>query len=85
VVQLSLAGARIDSLELSGAQGFAMLVNGTGRLLVTGEVKNGVVARIWVPDTRAIASYTGSVEAAAARSTYQLQDISQGYSVQVTR
>lgn len=85
VVQLSLAGGRIDSLQLSRGHGFAMLVNGRGRLLVTGDVTSGVVARIWVPDTRAFASYSGSVEAAAARSTYQLQDISQGYSVQVTR
>lgn len=85
VVQLSLAGGRIDSLEVTGGHGFAMLVNGAGRLLVTGDVGSGVVARIWVPDTRAFAGYSGSVEAAAARSTYQLQDITQGYSVQVTR
>lgn len=85
VVQLSLAGGRIDSLEVTGGQGFAMLVNGAGRLLVTGDVGSGVVARMWVPDTRAFASYSGSVEAAAARSTYQLQDITPGYSVHVTR
>ena len=85
LVQLSLLGGRIDSLELTGSRGFALLANGTGRLLVTDEIQNGVVARIWVPDTRAFASYTGSVEAAAARTTYQLQDISQGYAVRVTR
>ncbi len=85
VVQLSLSGAPIDSLELVGTRGFASLLNGTGRLLVTGEVTSGVVARMWVPDIKATASYVGTVEAAAARTTYQLQDVSQGYSVRVTR
>ena len=85
VVQLSVSGGRIDSLEVSGGHGFALLANGAGRLLVTGEITSGVVARMWVPDTRAFASYSGSVEAAAASSTYQLQDISQGYAVRVTR
>lgn len=85
VVQLSLSGAPIDSLELVDSRGFASLLNGTGRLLVTGQIASGVVARMWVPDIKATASYVGTVEAAAARSTYQLQDVSQGYSVKVTR
>ena len=83
-VQLTLSGAPIDSLELTG-RGFASLVNGSGKLLVTGEIQSGVIGRIWVPDTRATARYQGSVEAAAAKFTYQLQDVSQGYSVRVTR
>lgn len=85
VVQLSLSGASIDSLELVGNRGFASLLNGSGRLLVTGQISSGIVARMWVPDVKATASYVGIVEAAAARSTYQLQDVSQGYSVRVTR
>jgi len=85
VVQLSLSGAPIDSLELVGSRGFASLLNGTGRLLVTGQITSGVVGRMWVPDLKATGSYVGTVEAAAARSTYQLQDVSQGYSVKVTR
>jgi hypothetical protein len=83
-VQLRLSGAPIDSLQLTGS-GFASLVNGAGKLLVTGTVQSGVVARIWVPDIRATARYQGSVEAAAVKYTYQLQDVSQGYSLQVTR
>ena len=85
VVQLTLTGAPIDSLEFSGTRGFASLRDGSGRLLVTGQVASGVVARMWVPDVKAISRYVGTVEAAAARSSYQLQDVSQGYSVQVTR
>lgn len=84
-IQLSLSGAPIDSLELSGNPGFAALVDGAGRLLVTGNIRSGVVARIWVPDLRAAARYHGSVDAAAARSSYALQDLSRGYAVQVTR
>jgi hypothetical protein len=84
-VQLSLTGAPIDSLELQGNRGFASIVNGTGHLLVTGDIRSGVVARMWVPDLSAASRYQGSIVAAAAKSTYQLQDISRGYSVRVTR
>jgi hypothetical protein len=83
-VQLTLSGAPIDSLQLTGS-GFASLLNGSGKLLVTGTVQSGIVARIWVQDVRATARYQGSVDAAAARSTYQLQDLTQGYSLRVTR
>ena len=82
-VQLSLAGGPIDSLELSG-RGFASLINGAARLLLTGEVQGGAIARIWVPDTRATSLYQGIVEAAAAKHSYQLQDLT-GYAVRVTR
>jgi hypothetical protein len=84
VVQLSVSGAPIDSLELAGS-GYASLGGGGGKLVVTGAVQSGVVARIWVPDLAAASRYHGSVEAAAARSTYQLQDVTQGYSVRVIR
>ena len=84
VVQLSVSGAPIDSLQLT-VPGFSSLVDGTRNVLVTGEVRSGVIARIWVPDIAAASRYQGSVEAAAARSTYQLQDVTQGYSVRVIR
>ena len=85
VVQLSLSGAPIDSLQLTGDAGFASLVDGVGKLLVTGDIQSGLVARLWVPDIHAAHRYFGSVEAAATKSTYQLQDVSQGYSVRVIR
>ena len=84
MVQLSVSGAPIDSLELTGS-GYASLGGGGGKLLVTGAVQSGIVARIWVPDLSAASRYQGTVEAAAARSTYQLRDVTQGYSVRVIR
>ena len=84
LVQLSVSGAPIDSLELTGS-GYASLGGGGAKLVVTGAVQSGVVARIWVPDLSAGSRYQGSVEAAAALSTYQLRDVTQGYSVRVIR
>lgn len=84
-VQLMVAGPALDSLQLTGVQGFASVSGGTARLLVTGTIRSGAIARFWVPDTRNAAIYTASVVEAAARGTYQLQDVAQGYGARVTR
>lgn len=84
-VQMSVAGAAMDSLQLSGVGGFASLSSGVARFLITGRIASGVVARIWVPDTRKAAMYVATVHQAAAKATYQLQDLSQGYAAAVTR
>ena len=85
VVQLSVAGPAMDSLQLSGGAGFASLSSGVARFLITGRIASGVVARMWVPDTRKASIYVATVHQAAARGTYQLQDLSQGYAATVTR
>ena len=84
-VQLTVAGPAIDSLQLVGVQGFASVSTGVARLLVTGTIRSGAVARFWVADTRNASVYTAAVIEAAARGTYQLQDVSQGYGARVTR
>ncbi len=84
-VQMSVLGPAMDSLQLSGVGGFASLSGGVARFLITGRIASGVVARIWVPDTRKASIYVATVDQAAARKTYQLQDLSQGYAARVTR
>ena len=85
VVQISVVGPAMDSLQLSGTGGFASLSGGVARFLITGRIASGVVARMWVPDTRKAAMYAATVNQAAARTTYQLQELSQGYAATVTR
>jgi hypothetical protein len=75
----------MDSLQLSGAGGFASSSRGIARILITGRIASGVVARMWVPDTRKVSLYVATVDEAAARVTYQLQDLSRGYAAGVTR
>lgn len=84
-VQMSVLGPAMDSLQLSGTGGFASLSGGVARFLFTGNIASGVVARMWVPDTRKTSIYVATVDQAAARKTYQLQDVSQGYTARVTR
>ena len=84
-VQLRVLGPAMDSLQLAGPGGFVSLSNGVARVLVTGRITGGVVARFWVPDTRKALLYAATVDEAAARGTYQLQDLSQGYSAHVIR
>jgi hypothetical protein len=85
VVQMRVLGAAIDSVQLSGVGGFASMSGGVARFLITGRIASGVVARMWVPDTRKAAMYVATVNQAAAKATYQLQDLSQGYAATVTR
>lgn len=84
-VQLSVNGPAMDSLQISRAGGFASLSSGIARVLITGPIASGAVARFWVPDTRKASIYVATVDQAAARGTYLLQDLSQGYSASVTR
>ena len=84
-VQLTVSGPAMDSLQLVGVSGVASLSGGVARFLITGRVAGGVVARMWVPDTRQVSVYVARVTEVAARGTYQLQDLSQGYGAIVTR
>ena len=84
-VQMSVLGPAMDSLQLSVPGGFASLSNGIARVLITGSIVGGTVARFWIPDTRKASIYVAAVDQAAARGTYQLQDLSQGYAASVTR
>jgi hypothetical protein len=83
-VQFSVSGAGIDSVKLVGYDGFATIDNGTANLLVTGQVGNGDVARVFVPDLSLTSRYRASVAAAAARGTYALQSLG-GYRVVLVR
>ena len=82
-VQFSVSGISVDSVRLAGYRGYARVSNGAAQVLVTGTIVSGVVAEIWIKDTKKASLYTGQVSEAAARGTYQLREINQGYSVQV--
>jgi hypothetical protein len=83
-VQFSVSGPTIDSVKLVSYDGFATIDNGTANLIVTGQVGNGDVARIFVPDLALTSQYRVSVAAAAARGTYALQSLD-GYRAVMVR
>lgn len=74
-VQFSVTGPAIDSVKLVSYDGFATIDNGTANLIVTGQVGNGDVARVFVPDLALTSQYRATVAAAAARGTYALQTL----------
>lgn len=80
---LTLSGGAIDSLTASsGSIFFAATGTNTFRVMVAGTIANGPIVRFWMPDRRNITSYTATLEQAAARSTYDQQDLS-GYSLSI--
>lgn len=85
VVQIRVSGPAIDSAETSSGHGVATVAGGSARILAVGLVNSGAVARIWVRDTRKASQYSGTVEQAAARGTYELRNVGQGYTVMVAQ
>jgi hypothetical protein len=83
-VQFSVSGPAIDSVKLVSYAGFATIDNGIANLIVTGQVGNGDIARVFVPDLSLTSQYQASVAAAAVRGTYALQSLA-GYRVVLVR
>jgi hypothetical protein len=83
-VQLLVTGPGIDSVKAVGYDGYAEVVSGEANLLVTGSVGAGMVAQVKVPDVARLAEYHASIVAAAARTTYVLQDLT-GYRAVLVR
>lgn len=83
-VQFMVTGPAIDSVQAVGYTGYNSTVNTTSQLIVTGQVHDGLVARVYVKDVARASEYRVAVVAAAARNTYALQNL-QGYSATLSR
>jgi hypothetical protein len=80
-VLLVVSGGPVDSVESVGYPVYSARLGGdTLKLIVTGQLSSGAVARIHIPDTRQASSYNARVAQVAARGTYALQDLA-GYAV----
>ncbi len=77
-VQFQITGPGIDSVAASGYQGFGSQTAAGSQLIVTGLIQKGTVARIHVRDVNRAPEFRVTILAAAARGTYQLQNL-QGY------
>ena len=84
-VQLSISGPGLDSVRAASPYaGHGAVMSGVGNVVVTGSVGTGSVAQLWVRDLSKVAQFSANVSAAAARTTYALQDVS-GYRATVVR
>lgn len=84
-IQLRVGGAKVDSIHaVTPYDGFGAVVDGVGRVVVTGNLAGGNLVRFKVPDVGAASRYHVTVEAAAQREDFQLRDLA-GYQAVVVR
>lgn len=74
-VLLTISGGPVDSVEAVGYTVYTARAGAeTLRLIVTGDLGPGPIARIHVPDGRHVSRYSVSIGQVAARVTYAQRD-----------
>ena len=80
-VLLVISGGPVDSVESLGYPIYSARLGGdTLKLIVTGQLSSGTLARIHIPDSRRASTYNARVAQVATRGTYALKDLA-GYAV----
>jgi len=78
-IMFSLSGGVVDSVSSLGYGVYQGQIGPQAyRVIVSGDIVSGPVARLWLPDRNKLAPYTLSIEQVATRVTYQQQP-SDGY------
>lgn len=71
----TLSGGPIDSVEVDGYGVHSARIDPhTLRVIVTGELHSGPIARIRIADARQLPRYSATINQIAARSTYAQRD-----------
>jgi hypothetical protein len=74
-VLLTLAGGSVDSIEASGLAVYTSRSDvNTLRVILTGALPQGPIARVHIPDTRVGSGYSVSVQQIAAVAGYAQRD-----------
>lgn len=85
-VQLTVVGGAIEEIQLQPQfSGYVGVAAGTARVLVTGQIASGTVARIRVPDTNKAAGYQALIGQVAERGNYALRSSTLGYRAEVVK
>ena len=83
-VQIAVSGPGVDSAKVVSYDGYASVASSNANLIVTGAVTSGTIARVWVRDLARTSSVQATVVAAAARSSYAMQEMN-GYRAVLVR
>lgn len=84
-VQIAVTGPAMSEVSVVAPfDGLGTLSGSSAILVVTGTIRDGVVARIRVPDIAKSTQYSATVQAAAVKESYLLQTLT-GYRATVTR
>lgn len=77
----TVTGGPVDSVEAVGPGVYSARINASSmRVVVTGDLSSGIIARIRIPDERQASLYTAAVGQVALRSTYALREPA-GYTI----
>jgi hypothetical protein len=80
-VLFTVTGGPVDSVEAVGHGLFSARVDPTTlRVVVTGNLSSGIIARIRIPDGRQASLYSAAIGQVALRSTYAQRDPA-GYTI----
>lgn len=84
-VMVTINGGVVDSVSTAAMAQYtsSTIQPGYTKIVVAGNITDGVIAKIWVPDVHAKSSYTVVVSQAAVRNTFTQQTVT-GYSVTLT-
>src|SRR5688572_5360097 len=73
-IMLSVYGGPVDSVEAVGYAIHPVLAADSVKMIVTGNLSSGVIARVHIPDSRQASGYTAQIQQVAARQTYAQRD-----------
>lgn len=72
---LTISGGPVDSIEAPGHAVYSARPDAnTLRLILSGQLASGAIARLHIPDTRQASSYRAELSQVAARSSYVQRD-----------
>lgn len=80
----TVSGGRMDSLRSDFRSYHAVLSDTAWRVLLTGQLSPGLVARIRVPDLDAAERYSARLQQVAARGSYTQRGLA-GYQLRIVR
>lgn len=85
-VQLTVVGGAIEEIQLQPQfTGYTGVAAGSARVLVTGQIASGTVARIRVPDINKVTGYQALIGQVAERGNYGLRTSTLGYRAEVVK
>jgi hypothetical protein len=74
-VLFTVSGGPVDSVEAAGYSVYSAQIDAnTLRVIVTGALGSGSLARLHIPNNRQNSGYSATVNQVAARATYQPRD-----------
>lgn len=74
-VLFTVSGGPVESVEAAGYRLYTAQISATStRVVVAGDLRAGIIARIHIADGRKLAQYSATIDQVAARGSYSQRD-----------